>query len=85
MTTTAEKYSLKELNLETNYGGMGKEIDRDLPVIDLTDFDQRREEITDQLWQAATEVGFFQLSNHGLELSLIKQAFGLSVEFFAIP
>lgn len=85
MTTTAEKYTLKELNLETTYGGMGKEIERDLPVIDLTDFDQRREEITDQLWQAATEVGFFQLSNHGLALDLIKQAFGRSEEFFALP
>ena len=55
MTNTAEKYALKELNLETTFGGMGKEVERDVPVIDLTDFDQRREEITDQLWQAATE------------------------------
>lgn len=85
MTNTADKYALKELNLETTFGGMGKEIDRDLPVIDLTDFDQRREEITDQLWEAATEVGFFQLSNHGLDLALIKQAFRLSEKFFALP
>ncbi|WP_372971713.1 isopenicillin N synthase family dioxygenase [Marinobacter sp.] len=85
MTTTAEKYTLEELNLETTYGGMGKEIDRDVPVIDLTDFDKRRDEITDQLWQAATEVGFFQLSNHGLDLALIREAFGLSENFFALP
>ena len=86
MTTTAkEKYTLKELNLETTYGGMGREIDREVPVIDLTDFDKRRDEITDQLWQAATEVGFFQLSNHGLDLALIREAFGLSENFFALP
>jgi len=85
MTNTSEKYSLKELNLETTYGGMGKEIDRDVPVIDLTDFDQRREEITDQLWQAATEVGFFQLANHDLDTGLMKQAFELSQRFFALP
>lgn len=85
MTNTAEKYALKELNLETTFGGMGKEIDRDVPVIDLTDFDQRREEITDQLWQAANEVGFFQLANHGLEPGLVGEAFGLSERFFALP
>lgn len=85
MTNTAEKYALKELNLETTFGGMGKEIRRDVPVIDLTDFDQRRGEITDQLWQAATEVGFFQLANHGLALGLVREAFGLSETFFALP
>jgi isopenicillin N synthase-like dioxygenase len=85
MTNTAEKYALKELNLETTFGGMGKEIDRDVPVIDLTDFEPRREEITDQLWQAANEVGFFQLANHGLEPGLVGEAFGLSERFFALP
>lgn len=85
MTNTAEKYALKELNLETTFGGMGKEIERDVPVIDLTDFDQRRGEITDQLWQAATEVGFFQLANHGLGLGLVREAFSLSETFFALP
>ncbi len=84
MTNPQEKYALKELNLETTLGGMGKEIECDVPVIDLTDFDLRREEITDQLWKAATEVGFFQLSEHGLDLALIKQAFGLSERFFAL-
>jgi len=85
MTNPQEKYALKELNLETTFGGMGKEIECDVPVIDLTDFEQRREEITDQLWRAATEVGFFQLAGHGLDLALIKQAFGLSERFFALP
>ena len=78
MTKTAEKYALKELNLETTFGGLGREVEGEIPVIDLSDFDRRREEITDQLWQAATDVGFFQLSNHGLDLDLIKQAFSLS-------
>ena len=85
MTNTAEKYALKELNLETTFGGMGREVEGDIPVIDLSDFEHRREEITDQLWQAATDVGFFQLSNHGLELDLVKHAFGLSERFFALP
>jgi len=84
MTKTAEKYALKELNLETTFGGLGREVEGEIPVIDLSDFDRRREEITDQLWQAATDVGFFQLSNHGLELDLIKQAFSLSERFFAL-
>ena len=39
MTTTAEKYTLNELNLEATLGGMGRETERDIPLIDLTDFD----------------------------------------------
>ena len=67
MTTTTPEYGLKELQLETTFGGMGKETEREIPLIDLSDFENRRSEITDQLWQAATQVGFFQLVNHGLE------------------
>ncbi|MAM00161.1 isopenicillin N synthase family dioxygenase [Hydrocarboniclastica marina] len=85
MTTTTKKYDLKELNLETTFGGMGKEIDRDVPVIDLTDFEHRRQEITEQLWIAATEVGFFQLANHGLELAVVRKAFQVSERFFELP
>ncbi|WP_339805221.1 2-oxoglutarate and iron-dependent oxygenase domain-containing protein [uncultured Marinobacter sp.] len=89
-TTTATtretpRYGLKELELETTFGGFGKESSREIPVIDMTDFDQRRQEITDQLWQAATDVGFFQLANHGLDVAQVKRAFALSEAFFALP
>ncbi|MGP9822383.1 isopenicillin N synthase family dioxygenase [Salinarimonas sp. NSM] len=78
-------YGLKELELETTFGGFGRETSREIPVIDLTDFDARREEITNQLWQAATEVGFFQLAHHGLDVTKVRNAFALSEAFFALP
>ncbi|MEB3734455.1 2-oxoglutarate and iron-dependent oxygenase domain-containing protein [Halopseudomonas pachastrellae] len=64
---------------------MGKETVRDIPLIDLTDFENRRSEITEQLWSAATDVGFFQLVNHGLDVKLVQSAFDLSEAFFALP
>ncbi len=83
-TATTPEYGLKELQLETTFGGMGKETVRDIPLIDLTDFENRRGEITEQLWSAATEVGFFQLVNHGLDVKLVQSAFDLSEAFFAL-
>lgn len=77
-------YILDELNLESTIGHYG-EVDnsRAIPVIDLTDFDNRREEIKESLWKAATEVGFFQLSNHSIPISLITDAFEQSALFFS--
>lgn len=79
------EYGLKELQLETTFGGMGTETEREIPLIDLADFEERRAEITEQLWQAATEVGFFQLVNHGLDADAQRRAFELSEAFFALP
>lgn len=77
--------TMKELELESTMGGQGREQARDIPVIDLSDFENRREEITHALWQAATEVGFFQLANHGIPIAELHQAFDLSQAFFALP
>lgn len=81
----AADFNLDELNKETTIGGVGREVERAVPRIDLTDFDERRTEITDQLWEAATEIGFFQLTNHGVPLELIDTAFAMSQKFFALP
>lgn len=79
-------YSLKELEFESTLGSEGTETyNRNIPIIDLSDFENRREIITEALWQAATEVGFFQLSHHGLDTSIIKQTFDGTERFFALP
>lgn len=79
-------YSLKELEFESTLGSEGTETyNRNIPIIDLSDFENRREIITEALWQAATEVGFFQLSHHGLDTSIIKQTFDVTERFFALP
>ncbi|MCK7596815.1 hypothetical protein M0G74_05965 [Microbulbifer sp. CAU 1566] len=85
MTTSNVQYALDELKFESTLGGLGEEAESSIiPLIDLSDFEQRREEITEALWQAATEVGFFQLSNHGIPLQHIQKTFRLSEEFFAL-
>lgn len=79
-------YSLDELNRETTFGGAGQDDDgREIRVIDLSDFDNRRAEITDQLWRAATEVGFFQLSNTGISQTEVDAAFAEADRFFKLP
>ncbi|GFZ49833.1 hypothetical protein JCM24511_07236 [Saitozyma sp. JCM 24511] len=55
-----------------------------VPTISLHDFDARRGEIIHQLMDAATNVGFFALSNHSIPLSDVQSAFSLSREFFAL-
>ncbi len=70
-----QSYALEELQRETTFGGAGSETKRDVPVIDLSNFEERREQIADELWHAATEIGFFQLKNHGITRSEIDAAF----------
>ncbi|MFE6889189.1 isopenicillin N synthase family dioxygenase [Streptomyces sp. NPDC057694] len=84
MTNTT--YQLAELDKETRMGGAGTETSaREIRRIDLTDFDARRAEITEELWAAATDIGFFQLMNHGIEQPLVDGAFADAAAFFGLP
>ncbi|KWB20502.1 2OG-Fe(II) oxygenase [Burkholderia cepacia] len=87
MTTTVEpRYTLVELEKEARMGGQGSETHaREVRRIDLRDFEARRTEITDELWEAATDVGFFQLVNHGIDLAQVRDAFEMAQRFFALP
>lgn len=83
---TTATYDMAELQKETRMGALGTETTtREVRVIDLTDFERRRAEIADQLWDAAIDVGFFQLANHGVPLEQIRGAFAMSEKFFALP
>ena len=78
--------TMQELQRESRMGAMGSETrQREVRVIDLADFDARRAEIADQLWDAAVDVGFFQLKNHGIAPATITQAFAQTERFFALP
>ena len=67
-------------------GALGTETQaREIRRIDLSDFDERRDEIADQLWDAAVDIGFFQLVNHGIDLSAVREAFAMTERFFALP
>lgn len=86
MSQQPQKHSLAELNLEASIGSRGSEtVTRTIPVIDLSDFDQRKAEITEQLWVAATEIGFFQIRNHGIPLEELRAAFAMAQAFFSLP
>jgi len=79
-------FDMTELQKESRMGAMGSETDtREIRVIDLADFEARRAEIADQLWDAAIDVGFFQLANHGVPLAQMREAFAMSEKFFALP
>ena len=84
-SATAVPYDLPELNLETTFGGIGKTKHRDVPRIDLGNFETRKHEIADQLWNASTEIGFFQLVNHGIPQGQIDEAFEMTARFFDLP
>ena len=79
-------HTLTELDKEARMGGLGSETQtREIRRIDLSDFDARRVQIADELWAAATDVGFFQLVNHGIDLTQVQGAFDMAQRFFALP
>jgi len=51
----------------------------------MSAFESRKVEIADQLWQASTDIGFFQLVNHGIAQDQIDEAFAMTERFFALP
>lgn len=79
---TADSERLAELDLEATIGRIGVDADREIPVISLADFERRRDEIGDELWLAAREVGFFQLLDHGVGAALIDATFAAAERFF---
>ncbi|CAH6721282.1 putative 2-oxoglutarate-dependent dioxygenase Htyep [[Candida] jaroonii] len=57
-----------------------------VPKISLKDFDNRREEIKRQLYDAATNIGFFVLvDQESPSVDDIEKAFELSAKYFALP
>ncbi|WP_434587307.1 isopenicillin N synthase family dioxygenase [Klebsiella sp. R390] len=79
-------YALQELEKEALMGAPGEEtFAREVRCIDLSNFEERKSEIADRLWEAAVEIGFFQVSHHGIPLEDIHQAFRMTETFFALP
>ena len=79
----ANAFAMEELRKESTMGAEGTTVAREVRVIDLSDFEARRAEITEQLWSAAVEIGFFQVSHHGIAQADIDAAFARSAAFFA--
>jgi isopenicillin N synthase-like dioxygenase len=78
--------AMEELQKESRMGGEGTvTTERPIRRIDLTDFESRKAEIADELWDAAVDVGFFQIINHGIDIEAVRGAFAMSAAFFALP
>ncbi|KAL2825770.1 leucoanthocyanidin dioxygenase [Aspergillus cavernicola] len=56
-----------------------------VPAISLKDYENRREEITQQLVEAAETAGFLTLVDHGITVEEINAQFSLSKTFFDLP
>lgn len=56
-----------------------------MPQISLRDFDSRIEEITTQVCDAAENVGFFAIVDHGISPSEVDAIFNTSESFFSLP
>ncbi|KAL1888870.1 hypothetical protein Sste5346_009254 [Sporothrix stenoceras] len=60
-------------------------IDRALPKVSLHDFENRIDEITAELCDAAENVGFFALVGHDITEEEVDSIFDTSESFFALP
>lgn len=79
-------HAMTELQRESRMGAPGTvTTSREVRRIDLRDFDSRRAEITDELWAAATDIGFFQVVGHGIDLDEVGRAFAAAERYFALP
>ena len=60
-----------------------------IPVVSLSDFYsedlQTRAQFIQDVGLAFEKVGFVSLTNHGVDLDLIKKAYSVSQEFFSLP
>ncbi|MFD1813195.1 isopenicillin N synthase family dioxygenase [Rhodococcus gannanensis] len=79
-------HTMTELQRESRMGALGTvTTDREVRRIDLSDFDNRRDQITEELWAAATDIGFFQVVGHGIDLDEVRSAFAAAEAYFALP
>lgn len=62
-----------------------KYLDRPIPTVSLANYSTRIDEITKQLVDAAENVGFFCVVDHGIPASDIDAIFSQSARFFALP
>ena len=86
MNASQSTYALDELDKEARMGGQGAETSaREVRVIDISNFEARKPEIAEQLWSAAVDIGFFQVSDHGIAQADIDAAFERAQQFFALP
>ena len=62
---------------------------QELPILDLEDYldgdEESLESLAEMFRYACSEIGFFALSNHGVDEDLIRQSFDVTKVFHALP
>lgn len=76
MSTETEKINILAM-APTRY------VDRPIPTISLHDFDARVDQITSELVDAAENVGFFCIVDHGISHKTVDNIFDQSARFFS--
>ncbi|MEN4478017.1 isopenicillin N synthase family dioxygenase [Mycolicibacterium cosmeticum] len=76
---------MTELLRERSMGALGTESVREVRRISLAGLPERRAQIAEELWSAATDIGFFQVVDHGIDLADVRAAFAAAEQFFALP
>jgi isopenicillin N synthase-like dioxygenase len=64
--------------------GETKYLDRPIPTVSLANFDSRIDKITRELVDAAENVGFFCITDHGISAAEVDAMFAESARFFAL-
>lgn len=54
-------------------------------IIDISDFESRKQEIAQQLYSTAKDVGFFYIRGHGIPQEEIELAFAAGQRFYDLP
>ncbi|CEL94460.1 unnamed protein product [Vitrella brassicaformis CCMP3155] len=70
---------------EGGIGGDGVIAVKKIEKIDMSSFDSCRKEIRQRVWEAASDIGFFQLVNHLVPKDMIAKMFDYSEQFFSLP
>lgn len=80
-----DTYDMPELQRERAMGAVGTESTREVRRISLADLQHRRAVVRDEIWAAATDIGFFQVVDHGIDLGEVRAVFAAAERFFALP
>lgn len=73
-----------EISRERTFGGVGIDVERVIPRIDVG-IARDQSAIDDEIWAAARDIGFFQVTNHEIAADLVNDAFAQTAAFFALP
>ena len=74
---SAEAEIALERSLAASGVGAAEAAAGSVPVVDIT-----KDDAADLIWEAATTVGFFVVTGHGISQELIDSAFSAAADFF---